>query len=152
MATRSTVRVAGVVLGMTLAASVGVAYIHFPPLTLPKMCHTATHIRVLGVKKFDKEKGVIVFDVVDSLKGRQNTRIKSFRHTVRTDQGGIKPILDWVADGKRAVMFTIEASSIAVTAVSSRSPPATPPEVFTRTASSSLEQVVPGKRTRSGDF
>jgi hypothetical protein len=34
-------------------------YIHFPPLTLPKMCKDSHHVRVLKVGKFDKDKGVV---------------------------------------------------------------------------------------------
>jgi hypothetical protein len=108
MSARITVRLVGAALVLALAAPVAVGYIHFPPMTLQKMCKTATHIRVLSVKKYDRKKGVIVFEVVKDLKG-QNPRITTFRHAVRTDAEGVKPILDWVGAGKRAVMFSIEA-------------------------------------------
>lgn len=76
------------------------------------MCKHSTNIRVLGVTKFDKEKGVIVYEVLEHLKG-QNARAMSFRHAIRTDTVGVKPVLDWVADKKQAVMFTIEGGPIA---------------------------------------
>src|SRR5262249_35812331 len=37
----------------------------------------------------------------------------SFRHMISKDAKGTKPIFDWVADGKQAVMFTIEGGAIA---------------------------------------
>ena len=102
--------------GMLLVAAVVTApalgYIHFPPTTLPKMCKQSTNIRVLGVKKHNKEKGVVVYEVVETLKG-ENPRGMSFKHAIRKDADGVKPIFDWIGDGKRAVMFTIEGNGIA---------------------------------------
>lgn len=37
----------------------------------------------------------------------------SFKHAIRTAADAGKPIFDWVGDGKRAVMFTIEGGGIA---------------------------------------
>jgi hypothetical protein len=51
---------AGAVL-VALVATRAVGYIHFPPMTLPKMCQESHHIRALKVEKFDKQKGVVVF-------------------------------------------------------------------------------------------
>jgi len=62
---------------------------------------------VLAVKKHDKAKGVIVYEAVETLKGKTPDG-KTFRHAIAGDPKGTKPILDWVADGKQAVMFTIE--------------------------------------------
>jgi hypothetical protein len=107
MCVRITIWLAGVALVMAPAAEVAVGYIHFPPMTLQKMCKISTHIRVLSAKKFHKEKGVILFEVIENLKGK-NPQITSFKHTIRVDAEGVKPILDWVGDQKRAVMFTIE--------------------------------------------
>jgi hypothetical protein len=107
MPTRVMVRWVGVALVMAMAAPISFGYIHFPPSTLQKLSIISTQIRVLSVKKYDKEKGVVVFEVVESLKG-DNNKIKSFKHAIRTDAEGVKPIFDWVGDGKRAVMFTIE--------------------------------------------
>ena len=76
-------------------------------MTLPKMYMMSNHIRVLKVEKHNKEKGVIVFEVVESLKG-QDSQIASFKHLIRTEAAGVKPILDWVDDGKTAVMFAFE--------------------------------------------
>jgi len=105
-------RLLGVVLAMALVVPGAIAYIHFPPMTLPKMCKTSTHIRVLGVKKYDKEKGVVLFDVVETLKG-DKSQVTSFKHALRTDAAGVKPILDWLGREKRAVMFSIEGGDIA---------------------------------------
>ena len=112
MHTRNLLRIVGVVLLLPVAASPSVGYIHFPPLTMQKMCKISTNIRVMAVKKHDKEKGVIVYEVIETLKG-ENPKGMSFKHAIRMDAirkdaDGAKPIFDWVGDGKRAVMFTIE--------------------------------------------
>ena len=111
MLTRNLLRIGGVVLAMVFAASPSAGYIHFPPTTMPKMCKPSTNIRVLEVKKHDKEKGVIVYEVVETLKG-QNPKGMSFKHAIGKQTAGTKPIFDWVADKKQAVMFTIEAGNI----------------------------------------
>jgi hypothetical protein len=103
---------AGVVALMALVASPAAGYIHFPPQTLPKMCKQATNIRVLAVKNYDKEKGGIIFEVTETLKG-ENPKGMSFRHAIRKDLAGTQPIFDWVEGGKQAVMFTIEGNGIA---------------------------------------
>lgn len=87
-------------------------YIHFPPATLPKLCEQSKAVRVLAVKKHDKEKGVVVYEAAETLKGK-TPEGKVFRHAVGKETGESKPIFDWVADGKRAVMFTIEGGEIA---------------------------------------
>ena len=95
-------------LSALLVSSPAGAYIHFPPMTLPKLCKTSTHIRVLRVKKHDPDRGVVIFELVETLKG-QEPRMNSIRHVIRAEAEGIKPIRDWAGDGKRAVMFSIEA-------------------------------------------
>jgi hypothetical protein len=112
MYTRVTIRFIGVALVMAMAGSVAVGYIHFPPLTMPKMCKVATNIRVLSVNKHDKDKGVIFYDLAETLKG-ENKKDVAFRHVVRIDIVQAKPIFDWVGDGKLAVMFTIEGNGMA---------------------------------------
>jgi hypothetical protein len=102
----------GIVLMMAVIASPSVGYIHFPPPTMQKMCKGSTNIRVLAVKNHDKEKRVIVYEVIETLKG-ENPKGMSFKHALRKDAGGAKPIFEWVGDGKRAVMFTIEGNEIA---------------------------------------
>jgi hypothetical protein len=105
-------RVAGVVLAMVAVVTPAGGYIHFPPQTMPKMCQQSTAIRVLTVKKHDKDKGVIVYEVTKTLKGKTPEGM-SFRHALGKESKGSKPIFDWVADGKQAVMFTIEGGEIA---------------------------------------
>jgi hypothetical protein len=101
-----------VVVGVAaIFASRASGYIHFPPPTLQKMCKQSTSIRVLTVKKHDKEKGVIVYEVAEMLKGK-NPKGMSFRHAIPKESAGTKPIFDWVEDGKQAVMFTIEGGAI----------------------------------------
>jgi hypothetical protein len=97
---------------MAVVASPVVGYIHFPPPTMPAMCKQSTNIRVLTVKKHDKQRGVIVYEMSETLKGA-NPKGMSFRHAIRQGAGGTKPIFDWLGDGKRAVMFTIEGGAIA---------------------------------------
>jgi len=100
---------AGLLLVVALAAPVARAYIHFPPMTLQKMCKQSHQIRLLKIKKYDREKGVIVFELAESLKG-EKSQLTSFRHVIRADAQGTKPILDWARDSKTAVMFTIESN------------------------------------------
>jgi hypothetical protein len=109
---RIPVRLVGVALVMAIAASSSDGYIHFPPMTMQKMCKQSTNIRLLSVKKHDKEKGVVVYQVVETLKGK-NSKEMSFKHAIGKDADGVKPIFDWVEDGKRAMMFTIEGGEIA---------------------------------------
>ena len=109
---RNLLHFVGVVLVMALAASSSVGYIHFPPPTMQKMCKQSSNIRVLTVNKHDNEKGVIVYAVIETLKGEKPKNM-SFKHAIRKDTDGTKPIFNWVGDGKRAVMFTIEGNGIA---------------------------------------
>lgn len=104
---RKRLRVIGVLLVAVLVASPAPGYIHFPPPTLQEMSKISTHIRVLAVRKHNKEKGVIVYEAVETPKGKTPDG-KTFRHVFGEHPTGTKPIRDWVADGKRAVMFTIE--------------------------------------------
>jgi hypothetical protein len=110
-------RFAVAALVVVLAAAPSVGYIHFPPPTMQTMCKQSSKIRVLAVKKHDGEKGVIVYELVETLKGEapkgDDPKGVSFRHAVRKDADGVKPIYDWVGDGKRAVMFTIEGRGMA---------------------------------------
>lgn len=98
----------GIAILLASVVSPAGAYIHFPPPTMTKMCQISSNIRVLTVKKFSKEKGVVIYDVVDTLKSKNPIKGMSFKHSIPTDTKGAKPIFDWLADGKRAVMFTIE--------------------------------------------
>jgi hypothetical protein len=77
-------------------------------MTLQEMCKRSHHIRVLKIAKRDKEKGVIVFELAQSLKSAKSD-ISPFKHVIRTEAEGAKRILDWAEDGKTAVMFSIEA-------------------------------------------
>jgi hypothetical protein len=97
---------------MVVAVTPTSGYIHFPPTTLPKMCQQSTAIRVLTVKKHDKDKGVIVYEAAETVKGKTPDGT-SFRHALGKETSATKPIFDWVADGKQAVMFTIEGGEIA---------------------------------------
>jgi hypothetical protein len=100
-------KVTGVVLMTAIIAVPAVAYIHFPPTTMLKMCEQSRAIRVLKVKKHDKEKGVIVFEAAETLKGKTPDGT-TFKHVIGKQNKGTKPIFDWVGDGKQAMMFTIE--------------------------------------------
>src|ERR1700722_13535715 len=98
----------GVVLLAFIIVAPAEAYIHFPPPTMPKMCEMSRAIRVLTVKKHDKDKGVIVYEAVETLKGK-TPEGTLFKHAIGKETKDTKPIYDWVSDGKQAVMFTIEA-------------------------------------------
>jgi hypothetical protein len=87
-------------------------YIHFPPPSMPKMCQQSTAIRVLTVKKHNKEKGVIVYEAAETLKGKTSPGT-SFKHALGKETKETKPIFDWIGDRKEAVMFTIEGGPIA---------------------------------------
>jgi hypothetical protein len=100
----------GAALVVAVGATPAGGYIHFPPTTLPKMCQQSTAIRVLTVKTHDKEKGVVVYEAAETLKGTTPDG-KTFRHAIGKETRETKPIFDWVADGKRAVMFTIEGGT-----------------------------------------
>jgi hypothetical protein len=112
MRTRKLLYLVGIFLVMALTASPSVGFIHFPPPTLPKLCQQATNIRVLAVKKHDQGRGVIVYEVAQTLKG-ENPKGMSFKHAIRPDVAGVKPIFDWVGGRKQAVMYTVEGSGIA---------------------------------------
>ena len=72
------------------------AYIHFPPATLAKLCKISTNVRELTVKKFDRDKGIVVYELTDTLKGETKTE-KSIRHNIGKKTDGSKPIYDWLA-------------------------------------------------------
>ena len=90
---------AAILLGLSTPASFG--YIHFPPATLPKMCKDSMNIRVLRVAKFDAESGVIVYEVVESLKGQERKGM-SFRHSIPKGTAGSAPMT--TAAGKGSVL------------------------------------------------
>jgi hypothetical protein len=111
MTTRGALRISGIMVLALLPARAAPGYIHFPPMTLQKMCKASHHIRVLKIAKVDREKGVIVYEVAENLKG-EKSQITSFTHLIRADAEGPKRVLDWAADekgGRSAVMFSIES-------------------------------------------
>jgi len=110
--TRSLACIAGVALLLVVAVTPAGGYIHFPPTTMPKMCKQSTAVRVLTVKEHSKEKGAIVFEASETLKGKTPDG-KLFRHAIGKESKQTKPIFDWVKDGKQAVMFTIEGGNVA---------------------------------------
>jgi hypothetical protein len=105
---QSIVRVLVGLLVVMTSPAVAAAYIHFPPMTLPKMCKDSHHIRVLKVTKFDKDKRVIVFEAGEALKG-EKSQVTAFRQALRADTPGAGAILDWAGEGKTAVLFYIES-------------------------------------------
>src|SRR5215216_5373132 len=102
MSFRATVRLLGAAIAAVAAAAPAAGYIHFPPPTLRELCQRSTNVRVLAVRKHDPGKGVIVYEVVETLKG-ETPKGMSCRHAVGKDTAGAEPIRDWVADGRRAV-------------------------------------------------
>src|SRR5262245_45626755 len=96
---------------LMIPAPAALPYIHFPPMTLQKMCQVSHHIHVLKVEKFSKDKGVILFAPVAIFKGR-NSQYETTKHVLQAGAEGSAPILDWLAEGKTAVMFYIEGSGL----------------------------------------
>jgi hypothetical protein len=111
--TRHLASLAGLLLVAAVFAPPALGYIHFPPTTLPMMCEQSRAIRVLTVKKHDREKGVIVYEATETLKGKTPDGA-TFKHVIGKEDKGTKPIFDWVADGKKAVMFTIETGATGI--------------------------------------
>jgi hypothetical protein len=105
-------RLVGVVVVMAVFVPTAPAYIHFPPMTLENMCQISTHVRVLRVTDHDKEKGIVLFEDVKTLKGEKSF-VKSFKQAIRTDAENVKPILDWIGSEKQAVLFWIEGVQFA---------------------------------------
>jgi hypothetical protein len=103
-------RLTAVVLVTAVLAAPAVGYIHFPPTTMKILCEMSRGIRVLTVKKHDKEKGIIVFEVTETLKGKTPAGT-TFKHVIGKQTKETKPIFDWVADGKQAVMFNLESTT-----------------------------------------
>jgi len=101
-----------VLLIISVAASSALAYIHFPPMTMDKMCKHSHAIRVLSVKKLNKEKGIVLFETVETLKEGKLTS-KSFKQVIPPEAKGAQQILDWLDEDKHVVMFTIEGGNIA---------------------------------------
>jgi hypothetical protein len=109
---RVLLRMVAILLAIAIVVSPAVGYIHFPPMTMQKMCEHSKVIRVLNVKKYDREKGIVIYEVAETLKGK-SPRAMSQKHVIRPEAKGVKPIFDWLAEGKRAVMFTIEGGNMA---------------------------------------
>jgi hypothetical protein len=83
----------------------GTAYIDFPPPTLGSLCGMSHHIYVLRVEKASAEKGVILFQCVEQLKGKPDAT--AAKHVIGPKVEGAKTVLDGAAVGKTAVLFTI---------------------------------------------
>ncbi len=107
MLPRYRLQLIGAVLVTAATAAPAFGYIHFPPIAMLKMCEQSRAIRVLTVKKHDSLNGVIVLEATETLKGK-TPHGTTFKHVIGKADAGTTPIFDWVADGKRAVMFTIE--------------------------------------------
>jgi hypothetical protein len=95
-------------LALALTTPPAAGYITYPPQTLKKMCEVCTDIRVLKVTKYDKEKGVILFEVGETLKKRADP-LPPAKQVVPEGAKGAKPLLDWVGKDKQAVLFTIDS-------------------------------------------
>jgi hypothetical protein len=79
------------------------AYIEIPALTLGALCGKSTDICVLKVEKVSAEKGVILFSVVEDLKGKSG--VPASKHVIGPKVPGSDVIFDWAAEGKTAVLF-----------------------------------------------
>ena len=113
MRTRLLASFTAVILVTVIAVTPVGGYIHFPPPTMPKLCEQSRAVRVLTVKKHDKEKGVILFEATETLKGKTPDGT-TFKHVIGKYDKAKKPIFDWMADGKQAMMFTIETGATGI--------------------------------------
>jgi hypothetical protein len=107
MSIRCVMSCVGALLVLLATTPGALCYIHFPPKTLKDMCKQSHRIRLLKIDKASREKGVIVFQLVESLKGGAS-HIASLKHVLRANTAGVKPIREWMASGKSAIMFSIE--------------------------------------------
>ena len=98
-----------IILGLLFSGSPASGYIHYPPVTLQNLCKISHQIRLLKIEKVNREKGVIFFEVAQSLKG-EKSRFNAFKHVIRTDADGAEAILDWAQEGKTAIMFWFEGA------------------------------------------
>ena len=110
-----------VVVSATALMPCASAYMEYPPTTMEKLCKSP-RIRLLKVTKFDRDKGVVIFELVENLNSPKDKvksqlaenipgpddKVRSFRHAIPTDSDRGKPFLGWAAKDKTAVMFTIE--------------------------------------------
>jgi hypothetical protein len=105
------------------------AYLDVAPPTLGVLCASSQDICVLQVEKFSVEKGVIVFKVVEVLKGKSEATSKHSigksrfftqpryanepkargQKVVRALDDNTKIIMDWATKGKTAVLFDIRS-------------------------------------------
>jgi hypothetical protein len=96
-------------------------YMEYQPATLAKLCKSP-RIRLLKVTKFDKESGVVVFELVENLNTpddkvksemadkiptTKDDKVRTFKNSIPTEKDG-KPVWEWVGKDKTAVMFTLE--------------------------------------------
>ena len=99
---------------LLLLAGPAAAYIHFTPMTLPKMCKESLFVRVLTVAKADAEAGVVVFALEKDLKATKGYAPVPFeRHSFRTDPKAAKPYLEKLTAGTTVVLFSIENAKVA---------------------------------------
>lgn len=88
------------------------AYIGIPPQTLGELCRQSTHIYVLQLEKFSAEREVLLFKPVAPLKMTGALSDATLAKQVigppangGPSVNGAKVILDWAAEGKKAVLF-----------------------------------------------
>src|SRR5690349_20845856 len=102
MSIRATVWTGCAALALALPAPPAAGFITYPPMTLQKMCEVCNCVRVLKVTRVNKEKGVILFEVAETLR-KQGEALDPARHVIPKGANGVGPVLDWAAEGKQAV-------------------------------------------------
>jgi hypothetical protein len=78
-------------------------------MTVQKMCEVSSSIRVLKVTRYSKDKGVILFEVAETLKKR-NDPLDPGQQVLYKEAKGVAPLLDWVGEGKMAVLFSVDGT------------------------------------------
>jgi hypothetical protein len=109
MSIRAAVRAGCIALILALPAPPAAGYITYPPMTLQKMCDVSSSIRVLKITRHSKDKGVILFKVVETLKKRHEP-LDPGKQVVPKGANGVGPVLDWAGEGKTAVLFSIDGT------------------------------------------
>jgi hypothetical protein len=80
----------------------------FRPETLGATCERAQSVTVLRVTRFDKDRHIILYEVVKNLKGQfPRDRLRQVA-TDANDAEELKHLMGWAAEGKTAVAFRYE--------------------------------------------
>jgi hypothetical protein len=98
--------IAGFLVTVSLPAPAA-AYIGGPPGTLGLMCSWSTHVMIVKVERFDRDKGVVIFRKVQDVKGKWPVEVIRQRFAPALAQQ--LRIMDWAEAERTTVMFALES-------------------------------------------